>query len=300
MKGSAMKVLLLGANGQLGTDLRRVAPSVAPDLELIPLTRADLDVREPDAITAALAGREFDALINCTSYHRTDEVEGNAQQAVSVNAFAVRSIARACAAKGARLVHLSTDYVFSGVFAGAAPRPYTETDAIGPLNVYGGTKAMGEALARAAHADVLILRVASLFGVAGASGKGGNFVETMIRLGREKGHLRVIADQHMSPTGTADAARMILMALARRIPAGTYHAVNSGQASWFEFAQRIIDRAGIKATVEPIPATAYPLPAQRPAYSVLDNSRLAAAIGPIPQWTEALDRYLADKGHRAA
>jgi dTDP-4-dehydrorhamnose reductase len=120
----------------------------------------------------------------------------------------------------------------------------------------------------------------------------------MIRVGREKGQLRVIADQHMSPTSTADAARAILDALERALPAGTYHLVNSGQASWFEFAQRIIERSGVKAAVEPIPATAYPLPAQRPAYSVLDNEKLASRIGPIPHWTDALDRYLAEKGHR--
>lgn len=295
-----MKVLLLGANGQLGTDLRRLAPAAAPGVELIPLTRADLDVTNTAGIADALAGRAFDALVNCTSYHKTDEVESNAPQAVAVNAFAVRALARACAAKRARLVHVSTDYVFSGVFTGGTPHPYTESDPIGPLNVYGMSKAMGEALARAAHDDVLTFRVASLFGIAGASGKGGNFVETMIRVGRDKGQLRVIADQHMSPTGTADAARMILAALSRRIPAGTYHAVNSGHASWFEFASKIVERAGIKAAVEPIPATAYPLPAQRPAYSVLNNSKLAALIGPIPHWTEALGRYLTDKGHRSA
>lgn len=295
-----MRVLLLGPNGQLGSDLLRAAPA-ARGVELIPLARADLDVTNAAVIADALAKREFDALINCTSYHRTDELETNAQQAVAVNAFAVRALARACAARRARFVHVSTDYVFSGRFPpGSAPRPYREDDPVGPLNVYGATKALGEELARAAHDDVLIMRVASLFGVAGASGKGGNFVETMIRVGREKGQLRVIADQHMSPTGTADAARMILGALEKRVPAGTYHAVNSGQASWFEFASRIIVRAGVHASVEPIPATAYPLPAQRPAYSVLDNARLAALIGPIPHWHVALDRYLVAKGHRPA
>jgi dTDP-4-dehydrorhamnose reductase len=123
----------------------------------------------------------------------------------------------------------------------------------------------------------------------------------MIRAGRERGLLRVIADQRMSPTSTADVARMILDALRRRIPPGTYHAVNTSGptgASWFEFASRIVERAGVGATVEPIPASAYPLPAQRPAFSALDNSKLAALVGPIPHWHDALDRYLAEKGHR--
>jgi dTDP-4-dehydrorhamnose reductase len=288
-----VKVAVLGASGQLGHDICRLAPVIAPALTLLPLNQSDLDVLELARIPAVLDGHDFQALINCTSYHKTDEVESNAQQAVAINAFAVRAMARVCAARRARFIHISTDYVFDG----RAARPYREDDPIGPLNVYGATKAMGESLARLACDDTLILRVASLFGIAGASGKGGNFVETMIRLGREKGHLKVIADQHMSPTATADAARMILDALARRIPAGTYHTVNSGRASWFEFAARIIERAGVPATVEPIPATAYPLPAQRPAFSVLDNSRLASLLGPIPRWTDALDRYLRDKGH---
>jgi dTDP-4-dehydrorhamnose reductase len=294
-----MKILLLGANGQLGHDIARLAAAHWPEASLKRWDVAELDVSDSAAVGPALAAVEFDALVNCTSYHKTDEVEANAQRAVAVNAFAVREMARACAARRARLVHISTDYVFDGLSA----RPYVETDAIGPLNVYGASKAMGEALARAAMADLLILRVASLFGVAGALGKGGNFVETMIRAGREKGHLRVIADQRMSPTSTADVARMILDALRRRIPPGTYHAVNTSGptgASWFEFASRIIERSGVKAAVEPIPASAYPLPAQRPAFSVLDNSKLAALVGPIPHWHEALDRYLVEKGHRRA
>lgn len=287
-----MRILLLGANGQLGTDIQKAA--AGRSCRVIPLTRADVDVAEPDSIAPALERHDFDSLINCTSYHKTDELEANAQRAVAINAFAVRALARACAARKAGFAHVSTDYVFDG----RQQRPYREDDPVGPLNVYGATKALGESLARSAHDGVVIFRVASLFGVAGASGKGGNFVETMIRVGKEKGQLRVIADQHMSPTSTADAARAILDAIGRSVPAGIYHLVNSGQASWFEFARRIIERSGVKAAVEPIPATAYPLPAQRPAFSVLDNSKLASAIGPIASWTDALDRYLADRGHR--
>lgn len=293
-----MKILLLGATGQLGHDIARLAPSYSPGASITPMDIADLDVSNAAAIPGALGPISFDAIINCTSYHKTDEVEANAQQAVAINAFAVRALARVCAAKRARFIHISTDYVFDG----RAKRPYTEIDPVGPLNVYGATKAMGESLARAACDDTLIFRVASLFGVAGALGKGGNFVETMIRVGKEKGLLKVVSDQVMSPTATFDVARMLLESLKRKIPAGTYHAVNStdkGGASWFQFASRIIERSGIRAKVEPIPASAYPLPAQRPAFSVLDNSRLASLIGPIPHWHDALDRYLREKGHLA-
>ncbi len=290
-----MKLLLLGCNGQLGSDLLRAHEADARGIEIEKLSRADLDVTELDAIAPVLAGRDFDVLINCTSYHKTDEVESNAQKAVAINAQAVKRIAQACAAKNAKLLHVSTDYVFDGT----AQRPYTESDPIGPLNVYGATKAMGEALARTSCPDTVIFRVASLFGVAGASGKGGNFVETMIRFGKEKGALRVVADQVMSPTSTADLAKVMLDAIAKDVKPGVYHVVNSGQASWHEFAQRIIERAGVKATVEPIPTSAYPTPAQRPAFSVLDNTKIQKLVSPIPHWTDALDRYLQAKGHAA-
>ncbi len=289
-----MKVVLLGANGQLGSDIRREVETGAYDIELEALVRADIDVADPDAIPAALNGRDFDVLINCTSFHKVDDVESQAQTAALINAHAVRAMARTCADKGARLAHVSTDYVFDG----RKTTPYIENDNVGPLNVYGMSKAMGEAMARVAHDDVLVFRVASLFGVAGASGKGGNFVETMIKFGKEKGALRVVADQVMSPTATADVAGMILTTLLAQAAPGTYHAVNSGQASWHQFACAIIEGAGVDATVDPIPASEYPVPAQRPAYSVLDNRKLAAIIGDTPTWQDALTRYLLAKGHQ--
>ncbi len=287
-----MNILTIGANGQLGTDLAKEA-GTHPDFQYSGLDRLEMDVSDIAMIQKVLEGRQFDVLINCTSYHKTDEVESNADKAFKINAFAVRAMAEACARKKARFLHISTDYVFSGESA----RPYYEADAPCPLNVYGSSKLMGEGLARLACSDTLIFRVASLFGVAGASGKGGNFVETMIRVGKEKGQLRVISDQVMSPTGSADVAQAIFKSLAKRIPAGTYHAVNSGQASWHEFAGKIIELAGVSAKVDPIPATAYPLPARRPAFSVLDNTRLSTLIGPIPAWPDALRRYMIAKGH---
>ena len=292
-----LRVLLLGADGQLGTDITNAFRQADPPdtVELEPLCLDDLDVTHFDEIPKVLGRHTFDALINCTSYHKTDELETHAQRAFDTNAFAVRALADQCRTRSARLVHISTDYVFDG----QAGRAYCEVDAPGPLSVYGASKITGESLAQTSHNDVVILRVASLFGVAGALGKGGNFVETMIRVGRERKQLRVVSDQVMSPTSTADVAWMILRALEKDIPAGIYHAVNSGQASWYAFACRIIERAGVEATVDPIPATEYPVPARRPAFSVLDNRKLAGYIGPIPHWHDALDRYLVAKGHRA-
>ncbi|TAK79440.1 MAG: dTDP-4-dehydrorhamnose reductase, partial [Gammaproteobacteria bacterium] len=278
-----MKILLLGANGQLGSDIVRASHS----FEIIPWLRCDLDITDNDALKTKLMQQPFDVLINCTSYHNTDQAETNAGLAFSINAHAVKEMALLCKEKKARFMHISTDYVFSH-----GKTPLTETSSPSPLNVYGASKLMGETLAQAVYDDVMIFRVASLFGIAGASGKGGNFVETMIRLGREKGKLRVIADQIMSPTATADIAEMLIKALEANIPSGIYHAVNTGYTSWYEFAKQIIAGAQVNAVVEPISAAEYPSITMRPSYSALDNSKLARLIGPIPTWQAALDKYL--------
>ena len=178
-----MKVVVLGPNGQLGSDIFAANARNGGGIDIEGVGRDALDVTDLDRIEGVLGPMSFDALVNCTSYHKTDEVEKNASLAFTINAHAVQRMATVCAGKGARFVHISTDYVFSG----DATEPYVEEDRPGPLNVYGASKLMGEELARNAHDDTLVLRVASLFGVAGASGKGGNFVETMIRVAKERG-----------------------------------------------------------------------------------------------------------------
>ena len=290
------RVLLLGPNGQLGHDILRAHESSGEPFDLLPLARGKLDVAEPGAVERVLGGLNFDVAVNCAAYTRVDEVEDNATLAFAVNAHAVAAMAQVCASKRARLIHISTDYVFGGdVERRSALR---EDHPTAPVNVYGASKAMGETLARLASDDVVILRVASLFGVAGASGKGGNFVETMIRAGREKGALRVVDDQTMSPTSTADAARVIVRMLTDGCAPGLYHAVNTGSATWFEFAREIIRRAGIEADVTPCATEEYPVRAARPRYSVLDNTKVSAVFGAMPEWQDALDRYLRAKGYR--
>lgn len=289
-----MRMVVLGANGQLGSDLVRAAQADSAHVEVEPVYRRGLDVSNIESIPAFLAQRSFDVLVNCTSYHKTDEVEQNASKAFLVNAHAVKALAKACRTQRARLVHISTDYVFGG----DASLPYRETDPPSPLNVYGASKLMGENLAKAEYPDgVLILRVASLFGVEGASGKGGNFVETMLRVAKEKGQVRVVNDITMSPTATHDVAKLILNLLEKRAPACIYHTVNSGHATWFEFARRIIQRAAVPAEVVPVSSEAFPTVAMRPSYSVLDNGKVATIAGPIPSWEDALERYLQAKGH---
>lgn len=290
-----MKTILLGPNGQLGTDVQAANVRKGGWLSLTPVGRSSVDLCDIEAATNFLRESNFDCLINCSSYHRTDEVERNAQLAFTINAHLVQRLAQICFEKQARLVHVSTDYVFGGLLKSL---PFTEEDCKAPVNVYGASKAMGEDLALLTGAKVWVLRVASLFGIAGASGKGGNFVETMIRIGKEKGTLRVVADQTMSPTSTKDIAEVIIGMLQKDVAPGIWNVVNSGAASWYEFAKQIIARSNIKASVLPIDSGDFPTIARRPVYSVLDNTKLCDALGSIRAWQDALDEYLIAKGYR--
>jgi dTDP-4-dehydrorhamnose reductase len=283
-----MKIALLGANGQLGSDLCKIIAETGKKNELIPFTRSDIDVLEPEVMSAKLLDINFDVLINCTSYHKTDEVENNATTGFAVNAHAVGKMAETCRKKQAVFLHISTDYVFSG----KTQEPYRESNSIGPVNVYGASKAMGELLALDACTKTYILRVASLYGVAGASGKGGNFVETMLRLARQNGELRVVDDIIMSPTATYDLAKAMLALIERQPEPGIYHAVNSGSASWYQFAKEILTQAGVNARTIPLQSHEFPTVARRPSYSVLNNDKLTGVVGELRHWSEALKEYL--------
>lgn len=288
-----MKVLVIGAAGQLGSDLLRAASGV--DASVTGLTRADLDVTDPAAVGRIVGGGTWDAVVNCTAYNDTAGAESDASAAFAVNAHAPGSLAEAARHNGARFVHVSTDYVFDG----RAARPYVEDDPPAPLGVYGASKLTGEALARAAHPDdTLVVRTAALFGLAGASG-GGNFVETILRAAQAGSGgdrpLRGVDDIVVSPTGTADLAKGILDLLGADAEPGIYHLVNEGQASWFEFARAIVERAGVDVEVEPVPASTFASAFRRPAYSVLDAGKAAARIGRLPHWEDAVERYLRER-----
>ena len=284
------RVLLLGPNGQLGHDVRRAHAQAEGPFELHPLGRRRLDLAMPGAVERILGGLDFDALVNCAAHTGVDEAEDDADRAFAVNAHAVRAMARACAAKRARFVHISTDYVFGGDVVRTCP--LREDDPPAPVNVYGASKALGETLARLSCEEVVILRVAALFGAAGTAGKGGNFVETVIRAGREKGALRVVDDQVTSPTATVDVARIVLRTLTESCAPGLYHVVNDGSATWFEFAREILRRTGIDTPVTPCATGEYPTRAARPGYSALDNAKVSAVFGAMPSWRDALGRYL--------
>jgi dTDP-4-dehydrorhamnose reductase len=299
-----VRLLVTGPTGQLGHDMLRSARTAG--LEAVALGRDALDFQGTDAgagadaMAAVLQARGAgpgDALVHCAAYTRVDDAEADPDTAFELNARAVGDLATACGRLGVRLVLPSTDYVFDG----RGDRPYREDDATGPINVYGASKLEGERLARAASDDqALVVRTASLFGVAGArrarEGTGGNFVETMIRVGTERGRLRVVADIVMSPTAARDVATGILALLRCDAPGGIYHLVNAGQASWYEFARAIVEDARVPAEVEPVPAREYPTPAARPAYSVLDAGRAEEVAGiRMRGWREALGEYLGER-----
>ena len=284
------RVLLLGPHGQLGHDIGLVHARSGEPFDLVPIPRETLELAAAGSIDRLLGSLRFDALVNCAAYTQVDLAEVDATGAFAVNAHAVQAMARVCAAKRARLLHISSDYVFGG--EAARRRPLREDDPTAPVNVYGASKAMGESRARLEADDVVILRTASLFGVAGAGGNGDNVIETMIRAAREKGTLRVVEDQTMSPTATEYVARVVLRTLMDGCAPGTYHVVNAGSATWFEFACEVVRRAGVAADVTPCASEEYPVRAPRPRYSVLDNAKVSAAFGALPTWQEALERYL--------
>ncbi|MDF2529775.1 MAG: rfbD [Gammaproteobacteria bacterium] len=288
-----MKILLLGANGQLGTDLMLAyqdAQFQGP--ELIPFSRADIDISQLDNLYKKLFAQDFDLLLNCTGYTQVDKAETEPESAFLLNAYAVAKMAEVCQLKQAKFIHISTDHVFGGSLAN---HPISTDSDPAPINMYGQSKLLGEQLAMGNCCNTVILRTASLYGLNPSKTKG-NFVESIIRLAKEKGSLRVIADQIMSPTSTSELAKMIVKAIQAEIPSGIYHAVNSGQASWYEFACAIIDKAKISCEISPIPASEYPLPAKRPSYSVLDNTTLCKLIGPVADWHEALEYYIKARG----
>jgi dTDP-4-dehydrorhamnose reductase len=286
-------ILLIGASGQLGTDLRRTLPAGV----LIPLTRADLDITDRDAVEGVLAAHAPAWVINTAAYHRVDDIETrDARLAFAVNEVAVGHLARVCALRGARLLHLSTDYVFGG----GPPGPYGEDAPPAPLSVYGESKLAGERLVRAASPNHIIVRSSGLYGVAGSAGKGGNFVETMLRLAREGRDIRVVDDQVLTPTYTADLAEAIARLLAVTPPGGIYHLTNAAKCSWFEFAERIFDLSDVGLKPKRTTSDEFGAAARRPSHSVLRNTRAAAlGVPPLRVWPEALEAYLRAKGHLA-
>ena len=285
-----MRILLLGGNGQVGRELRR---SLAPLGELVVATRDGVDADaaanfdDPTALAAMVRGSGADVVVNAAAYTAVDKAEAEADAAFRVNSEAPGAIARACARIDALLVHYSTDYVFDG----SASRPYREDDATAPLGVYGTSKLAGEDAIRASGARHAILRTAWVY-----ASHGRNFLLTMLRLANERDELRVVADQIGAPTPAAWIADATADLIRRGVAeSGTWHLVTSGQVSWHGFASAIMEDAHALGllermpTVVPITTAEFPTPARRPAYSVLDTTRLHDDFGIVPPaWRDEL------------
>ncbi len=282
-------IAIIGAKGQLGSDLVRTFEDIGH--EIVPLTHADIDVIDPDSSRKILEKIQPDIVINCAAYVRVDDAEDFPDKAFAVNALGARNIALICKDLDAILVYISTDYVFDG----RKNQPYTEDDIPDPLGVYGTSKLAGEYFVKNIVENHYIIRSSSLFGIAGASGKGGNFVETMIKKARNNEEIKVVDDMIMSPTYTRDAADMIRKILKKELPFGVYHAANGGQCSWYEFAGAIFNMLGMEANISPIKTDVLQSKARRPMYSPLVSMKLKNYGLEMENWETALRNYLIEK-----
>ncbi len=286
-----MKIAVIGANGQLGSDIVKIYKN--SEHEIVPLTHADIDVTEFKSCEDILKNIQPEVVINCAAYVRVDDAEDLGDKAFAVNALGARNTALICKDLNSILVYISTDYVFDG----RKMQPYTEEDIPNPLNVYGNSKLAGEYFVRNTLENHYIIRSSSLFGVAGASGKGGNFVETMIKKARNREEIKVVEDMIMSLTYTKDAAEMIRNMLTKKLPFGIYHVANRGQCSWYEFARVIFETLGMDASLSPTKTNILQSKARRPMFSLLVSVKLNKHGLEMERWEDALKTYLIEKKH---
>ena len=280
-----MRILITGGNGQLARDLTYALAAHAVQ----PLPRQRLDICNREQAAAVIRALKPDVLINTAAFHRVDDCETEPEAAFAANALAVRHLAGLCAEQNALFVHFSTDYVFGGQ---EKRSPLTEEDPPAPLSVYGVSKLAGERLAQLTWHRSLIIRTCGLYGAAGAGGKGGNFVKTMLRKAREGVALRVVDDQTCTPTSTKDLAEKVARLITEDF-CGLVHVTNAGSCTWYEFAKTIFALTGVDAALSPTTSTAYATPAVRPPYSVLARARLTAlGQDDLRPWQEALASFL--------
>lgn len=284
-----MKVLVIGATGQLGQDLLK-----AFGADAIGLSHGDIDVTDGVGVSRTIRDHAPDWVINTAAYHRVDDCELNPTQSFAVNATGASNVARAAAEIGAGVVFYSTDYVFGGEHR---PRhdPHTESSLPDPYNVYGVSKLAGERLVAIANPRHIVVRTAGLYGTS-TSRKGWTFPELMVNKGRNDGWVKVVTDQALSPTYTYDLAETT-KALMERDASGLFHLVNGGECSWFEFAQETFDITGVAVNMEPTSTVTGKGKARRPPYSAMVSERLESfGVPPMRPWREALQHYLQAKG----
>lgn len=274
-----MKVLLTGANGQLGLELREMLP--ARGHEVVAMTREDLDVADAGAVERAVEEHATGLVVNAAAYTNVDGCETETETSYGVNALGPRNLAQSCERRGCELLHVSTNYVFDG----KGDRPYTPADLPNPGSAYARDKLAGEGYVRHLSTRWYVVRSAGVYG------EGHNFIRTMLRVGRERGSLKIKDDEYVAPTYAVDLAQGICDVIDAGLY-GLYHVTNSGSCSWYEFAREIFDMAGVDVEVLPVSASEYPLPADRPL-----NGVLSTLGGPeLRHWREALADYLRREG----
>ena len=286
-----MKTLVIGADGQLGTDVCKAFE----DTELCRAGTASgdvrLDVRDEKAVRALIAADlRPDVVVNTAAFHNVPQCEEEPETAYAVNAIGARHLAMACHEAGARLIHISTDYVFGN----GGSVPYTEHDREAPLSTYGASKLAGEHAIAAECENHCIVRGSGLYGAAPCKAKGGkNFVQLMLHLARERGEVKVVTDERVSPTYTVALAKQ-LRVIAEKAEPGLYHATCNGECSWYEFAAAIFEETGTEVRLLKASQADFPSPVKRPDFSILGNERLQEqGLDVMPQWRDALREYLA-------
>jgi len=281
LKGVTMKILVTGANGQLGHDV--VKELNKRNIECLGVDIEDFDITDKAATSEFITSYHPDAVIHCSAYTAVDKAEDNIELCRRVNAEGPRNIAKICKEIDAKMIYISTDYVFPGI----GTNEYEVGDPTGPLGVYGQTKLGGELVVKELLDKYFIVRVSWVFGK-----NGNNFVKTMLRLGKERSEMNVVCDQVGSPTYTADLAPLLCdMVVTEKY--GTYHATNEGICSWAEFAKEIFGQAGYATKVNFIPTSEYPTRAKRPLNSRMSKRSLEeAGFKKLPHWQDALKRYL--------
>jgi dTDP-4-dehydrorhamnose reductase len=283
-----MKIVVLGGNGQLGKDV--VAAFRAEGDEVFSLTHQEIEICSADSVKQAFESLRPEVVINTAAFHHVDKCEADPATAFSVNGMGARNVAQVTDQLHAKLVHISTDYVFDG----AKRTPYVEQDSALPLNVYGNTKLSGECFIRTVNPRHFVVRVSAIYGINPCRAKGGlNFVELMLKLSKEREELRVVDDEFVSPTPTAQIARQVA-ALSKTEDYGLYHATTEGSCSWYEFAAAIFELTSTKVRLERARPGEFPAKVPRPKYSVLENAALKArSLNLFTHWREGLENYLA-------
>ncbi|WP_243347549.1 dTDP-4-dehydrorhamnose reductase [Parabacteroides sp. FAFU027] len=282
------KILVTGANGQLGSELQELSAKY-PQFTFLFTDVDALDICDKEAVSDFIAANGINYLINCAAYTAVDKAEDEPEFCAKINRDAVRNLGEAAAAHGAKVLHVSTDYVFDG----QNYRPYVESDPVCPQSVYGETKLAGEQELMAACPDSAVVRTAWLY-----SSYGNNFVKTMMRLGKERDTLGVIFDQVGTPTYAADLAealmKMVVFAEEKGFVPGVFHYSNEGVCSWYDFARKIHKLVGIQCKVSPLETADYPTKAKRPHYSVLNKKKIKTTFGiTVPYWEESLTDCIA-------